>query len=406
MFDRRTLLKSSVGLLIASRLARAEAALLPQAKAKNLILLWMTGGPSQLDTFDPKSGVETAGPFASIESAVSGIRISEHLPNVAKQMKQLALIRSMSSAEGNHVRATHFSLTGYLPGGIKYPTIGSVVTSMIQEHGPLPNFVSIGQGQLSGGFLGAEYASFNVRNAGHMQEMMMPSVPDTTRLDRRLALIEAVDRTFAKTEPALARDHGSMRKSAVSLMRSEQKSAFDLRDVPEKIRTAYGDTPFGRSALVARRLLDVGVRVVQVEMGGWDTHVENFTANQKLCAELDLGMSALIAELAASGRLSETLVVWMGEFGRTPKINKNNGRDHFPHAYTVALAGGGIRGGQVVGSTSHTGEEIADRPVKVPELLATIYHCLGIPPDHRLGEPRGRPISAVPDDAKPIAELV
>jgi hypothetical protein len=392
---------ASIAAAIGSRIGLAA----PAARARHLILFWMQGGPSQLETFDPKVGTDTAGPFRPIPTSVSGLQISGLLPRVAKEMKHASLIRSMTSREGNHRRATQRALTGHVPGGVRHPTVGSVVAAIHGGASDLPPFVAIGGEPVSAGYLGTAHAPFHVEDPGRLDPILIPSTTGE-RLDRRLSILEAIDARFASEQPGLANDHVAVRRRAVDLMRSAAKEAFDLSKEPEKIRESYGTSPIGRGALTARRLIEAGVRVVQIEQAGWDTHVENFDRTQRLCADLDAALSSLLADLAASGRLDETLVVWMGEFGRTPRINANRGRDHFPAAYSVLLAGGGLRRGAVVGRTSETGESIAERPVSITELLATMYHSVGISPDRRIGTPKGRPIDAIPDGALPIRELI
>lgn len=384
-------------------LAAPRPAFAQRAKAKRAIILWMAGGPSHIDTFDPKLG-DSQGPFSSIATSVAGVRISEHLPLLAKRMKKLALIRSMTALEGNHKRASYLSSTGYAPTpGIEHPTLGAVLSSVTGE-GPaqLPRFVAVGAGPQSRGFLPLSHAPFSVPKAAKKNPTLDPNrQPNAARAKRRAELMSAL-----KTPPGeLAQAHLASVERAQSMLRGAGH-AFDLSQESARMHERYGEDDFGQGALLARRLLERDVKVVQVNMRGWDTHREGFTKLRSLSNSVDRGMSALLDDLSASGLLDETLVLWMGEFGRTPRINGNQGRGHHPRAYSVALAGGGVQGGQVIGATSADGGAVSEHPVRIPELFASIYAAFGITPDHRLGTPKGRPIAAVDQEAKPIAQLL
>jgi uncharacterized protein (DUF1501 family) len=410
--DRRDFLGVAAGAFsgfFGLRAALAAAGRTVAANGKRLIVLWMEGGPSQIDTFDPKPGTAHGGPFSALATAASGIRIAEHLPLVAKEMKSISIIRTMTSKEGNHPRARHLLHTGYPPGGaVHHPGLGSVVAHEIgSAESPLPAFVSIGGLPVGSGFLGPQFAPYLVPDPGKSQSNLRPPKDiDDARLERRLSLLDALDAGFAKRAPEHASAHAVMRERALRMMRSDEVRAFDISEEPSGVRAAYGDTPFGRGSLAARRLVESGVRAVEVALKGWDTHEDNFDRVRTLSRELDPAMSALIGDLRRRGLLEDTLVVWMGEFGRTPAVNGKNGRDHYPRAYSVALAGCGVRGGTVVGETSADGMEVRDRPVTVPELFATIYRCLGLDLGRTFATPQGRPIPIVAEGAKPIAELV
>jgi hypothetical protein len=406
MLNRRSFLTSAAGSLLGVSVLGASGA---KPLGKKLILLWMEGGPSQLDTFDPKPGTDHGGPFASLETAVSGIRISEHLPNVAREMKSIALIRSMTSKEGNHPRARYLLHTGYPPSGsVRHPGIGSVVSHELgKEEQPMPTFVSIGGFPIGSGFLGTRCAPFMLQEAGKVHPNIEPPAGvDGERQSRRLRVLQKLDDGFKERAPEWTEAHAIARDKALAMMRSEEAKAFDIQREPEKVRASYGDTAFGKGVLMARRLIEAGVEAVEVSLKGWDTHEDNFDRVKDLCAELDPAMSSLVRDLRERGLLDDTLVVWMGEFGRTPRVNPRKGRDHFPKAYSVALAGCGIRGGQAVGATSKDGTELLERPVLVPDLFATIYQCLGVKRDRVFSTPQGRPISIVAEGGAPIRELV
>lgn len=374
------------------------------------ILLYMRGGPSQFETFDPKPGTTNGGPTQAIETAVSGIRIAEGWENVARQMRDIAIIRSMTNREGEHLRATYLMHTGYLPGGgVRYPTLGSLVAHQIAPRDfELPSFVSVGArlGSIGSGFLGAAWQPFIVANPNQMPaNSELPSGVSDTRFGRRLDLMRDLEEEFANSGGRTnVRQHRQVIDSAARMVRSPRLRAFDLSQERESVRTRYGRNTFGQGCLLARRLVEAGVTFVEVDLNGWDTHQDNFTRSRQLSQQCDPAMASLISDLRERGLLERTLVIWMGEFGRTPRINANNGRDHYPRAFSVVLAGAGIRGGQVVGQTSNTGTDITNRPVSVADLFCTFCHALGINPRHENMTPIGRPIRIV-DGGQHIREL-
>jgi Protein of unknown function (DUF1501) len=407
-------------------------------RGKSCILLWMTGGPSQIDTFDPKPGHANGGEYKAIETSVPGIWISEHLPSLARQMKEIAIIRSMSTKEGDHGRATFNLRTGYQQQGpIRYPTFGSLVAKEIgRDDAELPNFVSIAParsfnpGAFGPGFLGPRYAPLVVgeravldANAAadarklsfKVEDLNLPAGIDETRSAGRLGLLEGLRRDFLSSHPGIGpASHQDAYQRAVRLMRSAAASAFELENEAAAVRDLYGRTAFGQGCLLARRLIERGVPFVEVSLSsaegtmaaGWDTHQQNFETVKKLSEVLDPAWSALMDDLRKRGLLDSTVIVWMGEFGRTPKINPQAGRDHFPTAWTTVLAGGGIRGGQVIGSTGADGMQPKDRPVSVPDLLATVCKVLGIDPMAQNESGTGRPIRVVDPKARSIKEVL
>jgi len=412
--SRRSLLTSllaSAGVTLPPGVRRAGAALavgpapgLPRARA--CILLYMEGGPSQLDTFDPKPGRPTGGPFKAIETAAAGMRISEHLPRLARHGRRLAIIRSLTSKEGNHDRARHLMHTGYPPqGGVDHPAFGSLVA---EAHGlaDLPGYVAIGGPGEDAGFVGAAYSPFPVlKPEKPTRNLTIAKGLDERRFGARLGLWRTLQEAFAADHPgALVSGQTAVGEQAVALMHAPGAAAFDLAGEPEAVRRAYGDSPFGAGCLMARRLVGEGVPFVEVLLKGWDTHESNFPRVKELSATLDQAMSALLDDLAARGLLDSTLVLWMGDFGRTPAINERGGRDHFPGASSVVLAGGGVRGGQVIGETSADGTEIAARPVTVPDLYRSVAWAMRLDPDKTRFAPSGRPIKTV-DGGAVIKEL-
>jgi hypothetical protein len=412
----------------------AQAAADP-SRRMSCILLWMTGGPSQIDTFDPKPGHANGGPFQAIETSVPGIRLAQHLPKLAREAKELAIIRSMSTNEGDHGRATYLLRTGYLPQGpVRYPTLGSLVANEFdEESADLPRFVSVSPyrafnpGAYAAGFLGPRYAPLIVGErpiggpgaeggeASLKVDDLEPPGVERGRADERLELMRSLSGDFLATRPGIApASHRDAYDRAVRMMRSSASKAFDLDEEPDALRDAYGRNPFGQGCLLARRLVERGVPFVEVSLSGvdgapgfgWDTHQQNFEAVERLSGVLDAGWATLLTDLRDRGRLETKMIVWMGEFGRTPQINEQAGRDHFPNAWTTVLAGGGIKGGQVIGDTGPDGMEAKDRPVSVPDLLATVVKGLGIDPAKQNLAENDRPIRIVDTKAKAIAEVL
>jgi uncharacterized protein (DUF1501 family) len=375
-------------------------------QGKSMILLWMQGGPSQLETFDPKPGHENGGPTEAIDTSVAGIRIADNFPLVAKQMSDIAIVRSMTNKEGSHPRATYQMHTGYVPAGsVKHPSFGSNIAQQLGDaNSELPSFVSIGATQ-GAGFLGMDYEPFVVARPGQLPENV--ALPVTReRFDRRTSLMQKLSGEFAKTASVqMAETHDSLYGKTSRLILTPEIDTFDISSEPAALKARYGDSNFGRGCLLARRLVEKGVSFVEVRSGNWDTHQNNFEDCAKNAAEVDPGTATLISDLRERGLLENTVVVWMGEFGRTPKINPREGRDHYPRAFSMMMAGGGIRGGQVYGSTTADGQEIAENPVTVPDLMRTICKALDVNADHENMSPQGRPLKIV-DGGKPIASLL
>ncbi len=437
--SRRDWLRLSAAGVVAHSLsgwieAVADDAAADPRRRRSCILLWMAGGPSQMDTFDLKPGHANGGPFRAIETATPGLRISEHLPGLALETGDLAIIRSMSTKEGDHGRATYNLRTGYMPmGPIQYPSLGSLVAKEFErDDAELPNFVSIAPSRsfspaaYGPGFLGPQYAPLVVgeQNGGQafvagslkVQDLDSPAGVGRAQADDRLALLEGFEGDFVSRHPGVSPlSHHSAYRRAVRLMRSDAVRAFDVEQEQPRLRDAYGRNSFGQGCLLARRLVERGVPFVEVtlsgvagqrQVAGWDTHVQNFESVKLLSQVLDTGWSTLIRDLRARGLLDSTLLVWMGEFGRTPKINPQVGRDHFATAWTTVLAGGGIKGGQAVGRTGADGSEVEERAVSVPDFLATTCLALGVDPLKQNMSDVGRPIRIVDPKAQPIKEVL
>ena len=415
-------------------------------RRRSCILLWMNGGPSQMDTFDLKPGHANGGPYQETATNVPGIRISEHLPRVARHMDKMAIIRAMSTREGDHGRGTFYLRSGYLPQGpIQYPTLGSLVSKEIGAPDlPLPSFVSIAPyrqfspAAYTSGFLGPQYAPLMVgeqNNFGQggpdlydqslqVQDMVAnaedssdPIVRERARVqfDARVNLLQGMERDFTERHQTVAaRSHQTAYERAVRLMRTSARSAFNLGEETAAIRDAYGRNIFGQGCLLARRLVERGVPFVEVTLGSlqnnqlaWDTHGQNFQAVQRLSEILDPAWGTLMDDLRQRGLFDTTTIIWMGEFGRTPRINQGQGRDHYPNAWTTVLAGGGIRGGQVFGRTSADGTTVEDpRPVSVPDFIATACQALGIDHESQNMSNVGRPIPITDRTAQPIREVL
>ncbi|MEX2114602.1 MAG: DUF1501 domain-containing protein [Pirellulales bacterium] len=373
------------------------------------IILWMTGGPSHFETFSPKPGHENGGETKAISTSVPGIEVSDNFPEFAKVMHHAAIIRSMTSKEGSHPRATYLMHTGYLPNAsVKYPAFGSIVAQQIASAElDLPAFVRIGAATrdgAGGGILGIQYDPFLMPEAGKLPTNTAPAT-DFVRYDRRLGLLDRLDVSYAtsggKEEVA---EHQRLYQKAARMIKSSQMGAFDLDQEPVEMREAYGDSKFGNSCLLARRLVETGVPCVEVVHGGWDTHFDNFPRVKELAGEVDRPFAYLLSDLHQRGMLESTVVLWTGEFGRTPRINPRAGRDHYPRAFNSVLAGGGIRGGQVIGRTDDAGGTVEERPVGVTDLLQTLCKSLKIDSKVENIAPNGRPIRIV-DDGAPVSEL-
>ena len=376
------------------------------------ILLFMNGGLSQFETFDPKPGHTNGGPTTAINTAVNSIRIAEPWTNVAREMNDICLVRSMTNREGEHQRATYLMKTGYLPvGGVRFPSIGAVVANEIAPRDfDLPHFVSVGGrgfgGNIGSGFLGMHVSPFGVGDPNQMPaNVQLPAESNTARFNRRLGLMEDLERDFAESGgQARVADHRALVNGAANMVRSPNIQAFDISRETAATRDRYGRNAFGQGCLLARRLLEAGVTFVEVGLGGWDSHQNNFDTCTRLSGQADAGFASLVRDLRERGRLDRTLILWMGEFGRTPRINANNGRDHYPAAFSIALAGGGVRGGRVVGATNEGGNAIANRPVTVPDLMCSICHAIGVDPRKENQTPIGRPIRIV-DGGDRVREL-
>jgi hypothetical protein len=438
--SRREWLKLSaagvVGYSMSGWLANlADAAAAHPMRKRACILLWMNGGPSQMDTFDLKPGHKNGGTYKEIATNVPGVKISEHLPKIAQHMDRMAILRSMTTKEGDHQRATYYLRTGYLPqGGIQFPPFGATLSKELgDEAAALPNYVSIAPAPYlspaayAPGFLGPKYAPLFIGNTGFgfgnqrnyeamlkVQDLQPPREVGGRQADARLELLRGLQDDFVAHHPGISpHSHQEAYQRAVRLMKTSASKAFDLHEESDALRDAYGRNLFGQGCLLARRLVERGVPFVEVTLSsvpgaqaGWDTHDRNFDQVKALSEVLDPAWATLMTDLKARGLLDTTLLVWMGEFGRTPVINPQRGRDHFPNAWSTVLAGGGIKGGQAYGKTSADGMTVAEKPVTVPNFLATVCKALGVDPEKQNMSNVGRPIRLADAGSKPIKEVL
>ena len=409
--DRRSFLKlaglswlTPVGRLLAEQAERTRQ------PAQSIILLWLDGGPSQLETFDPHPDTKIAGGTKAIATSVSDIQLAQGYEQLADQMGSVTLIRSMVSKEGDHERGTYLIKTGYRPDPtVQHPSIGSICCHELPiGRTDIPRHISIltEQRPSRGGFLGGEYDAFQVGDPkGTLPDVTSP-VPAPREL-ARVQDLDVVERAFARgrrgrVETTLHRD--TLSRARV-MMSSQQLKAFDVSQEPAGVLAEYGDTPFGRGCLAARRLIEVGVRCVEVTLGGWDTHVNNHEIHKARAKVLDPAFAALLRDLTRRQLLDRTVVLCGGEFGRTPKVNPLGGRDHWPGGFSLAMAGGGIRGGLAIGQTDPEGTKDPVRPTTIEEVHATVLTELGLNPAKENTAPAtGRPIKL--SEGKPIRELL
>ncbi|MCA9269689.1 MAG: DUF1501 domain-containing protein [Planctomycetales bacterium] len=381
----------------------AQAAEL-QKRGKRMILLWMDGGPSQFESFNPKPGSKNQGPAKPISTSLTGVQFAEYWPEMAKVADKLAIIRSMQSGEADHFRAIKLVRTGYpINPAIPYPTWGSVVAhELFDPQFDLPSFVRVGSPRIktrdvNSGVLGAKFESFQIKEAGGIPDDVLPTV-DPEVLRRRLALADSLDAEFAQSGGAAAvKEKHDTYERTTRFVLSPKLNVFNLDDEPDKLRDAYGRTNFGQGCLLARRLVEQGVSFVEVfstgshSDQGWDTHKRGFAEQPQLCSEVDPAYASLLKDLEDRGLLEDTLVVWMGEFGRTPKIKDDGGRDHYATGWVTCLSGGGVKTGQVIGATDEDGVKVTDRPIAVQDLFQSFCKVLGLDPNHEYVTPQGQP---------------
>ena len=386
--------------------ARAEGS---KAPAHSVILLWLKGGPSQLETFDPKPEKAIAGGTKAINTALKGVQLAAGFDRLAAEMGSISLVRSMVSKEGDHERGTYLLKTGYRPDPtVEHPSIGAICCHELPVgNTSIPRHISIlpTDWPSRGGFLGGEYDAFKAGDPAGKLPDVTPIVTEQ-RTDARLGNLDVVERAFARgrarqVDATLHRE--TMRRARV-MMTSEQLKAFDLKQEPASVRAEYGDTPFGRACLAARRLTEVGVRCVEVTLDSWDAHVNNHAIHRDKVAILDPAFSALIRDLRRRELLDKTVVLCAGEFGRTPKINPLGGRDHWPNGFSLAIAGGGIARGRVIGETDPEGTKGPVQPMTIADVHATVLKAVGLEPGKENVAPSSRPIKL--SEGRAIKELL
>ena len=377
-----------------------------QKRHKAAIMLWMGGGPSTMDIWDLKPGAATGGPFRPI-ATTGNAQISEHMPLMAKQMHHMAIVRSMSTREADHMRGRYYMHTGYVPSpNVDYPSYGAVIAHELVDDVKeleIPPFVAVGGGSVGPGFLGMTYAPFVVDSNGDVRNLQMGLAED--RLYQRMKMLDTLERGFiAQNRGEAPKDHGKVLQKTLALMTSQQMNAFKVDQEPTAVKDRYGTSGFGRGCLMARRLVEQGVPFVEVDLGGWDNHSNIFRTLETKLPELDKAMSALVEDLDQRGMLRDTAVIWMGEFSRTPRINGDTGRDHWARSWSVAVGGAGMKGGIAVGATNEDGTEVTTEPYSSEDVMASVVKSLGISLDTKFTTKTGRPMK-IANSGRVIKEL-
>jgi len=375
---------------------------------KAAILLWMGGGPSTMDIWDLKPGAPTGGEFKQISTSADGVAISEHMPLMAKQMHHMAVVRSMSTREADHMRGRYYMHTGYVPNpNVEHPGYGSVIAHELADQVAdleIPPFVSVGSGSVGAGFLGMTWAPFVVDSNGNVRNL--DGGIDRARLDQRLEMLSAIeDKFITEKRGSASMEHKKVLEKTTRLMSSSQMEAFKVSKEPKETLEKYGENGFGRGCLLARRLVERGVPFVEVDLGGWDNHADIFpTLRDQKLPVLDQAMSALVSDLSDRGMLDDTVIMWMGEFSRTPNINGGGGRDHWARSWSTVVGGGGFQRGIVVGETSADGKEVVTEPYTSQDLMASVLKSLGISLETTFTAKNGRPMK-IANSGKVIKEL-
>ncbi len=389
---------------IAPRLARGTE------RPRSLLTIWLGGGPSQLETWDPHPGTNIAGPTRAIDTSLRGVQFAEHFPRTAEQAHLVSVIRSLVSKEGDHERGTYLVKTGYRPDPtVVHPSLGAIIAH--ERPNPeleIPQYIALlsEQRAVRGGYLGADFDAFRIYDPGSSLANMRPRVGND-RQQKRLSHLAAVTQSFRRGRSQQLDDslHQLTIERALQMMTSEQLQAVNLDNEPQSVRQSYGETRFGRGCLVARRLIETGVRAVEVSLSGWDTHANNFEGHANQAAILDPALSTLLRELEERDLLESTVVLCIGEFGRTPRINPLEGRDHWPTGFSALVGGAGLQSGVVIGETDPTGQsKQPTSPVNVTDLLATVLSVVGIDGQQEMISPIGRPLAICP--GTPLEQLL
>ena len=400
---RREFLTSTAGVLGLLQTLKANQEEIKK-NGKSAILLWMGGGPSTMDIWDLKPEATTGGPFRPISTS-GDVQICEHMPLMAKQMHNMAIIRSMSTREADHMRGRYYMHTGYVPNpSMEHPSYGSVLSHQLKRDDiEIPQFVTVGGGSMGAGFLGAQYNPFSVNSDGRIRNLDMKV---DERLIQRAYALDFLETNFINQKRgSLAKDHQSVLKRTFNLLTSEQMEAFKIAGEPEPVKERYGDNGFGKGCLMARRLVEVGVPFIEVNLGGWDNH-QNIhpTLKDDKLPVLDQGMSALVEDLEQRELLKDTAIIWMGEFSRTPRINGNAGRDHWARSWSVVVGGAGMNGGIAVGATNDDGTKVITDPYSSQDVMASVCKALGVSLSTTFTSNSGRPMK-IANSGKIIKEL-
>jgi len=379
-----------------------------QKNNKACILMWMGGGPPTIDIWDLKPGSKNGGEFKPI-STKGDLQISEMMPETAMQMDKLSVVRSMSTREADHGRGRYYMHTAYAPNPtVTHPTFGSVVSYELgtkRKQLEIPAFVAVGGNPGSPGYLGMSHAPFSVGSNGQIRNARMGET-GKGRLKQRLSMLGVIEDNFIRTNRGEApKSHKDVYKKAVNLMTSEQMKAFKVNEEKPEVVEKYGNNNFGRGVLMARRLVETGVPFVEVSDGGWDTHNNNFGSMRNKLPIQDQAIAALTQDLKDRGMLDDVVLVWMGEFGRTPRINQNVGRDHWAASWSVMIGGGGLNGGLAVGKTDADGVRVIGKSYQPGDIWATVAYALGIPLDTVHTSKRGRPMK-IANGGQPVQELI
>lgn len=405
--------RSLLGVGLLPNFLSSNALALDPAKggtAKNVIYLYMNGGMSHVDTWDPKQG-DVMGPTKTIQTSADGVQLGEYLSRTAKQMHHGTVFRSLTSTQGAHEQGNYMMHTSYqMRGTINHPALGPWLAHFRGAGNPtLPGSVYVGNASRhpGAGFFPPNLAPLFVNNPENgLRDIELPKGLSKEEQAARMKLAGMLDAEFTESfgKQRNVAAHSGAYDGAYRMMASHDIVAFDLAQEKAELRDAYGRDPFGQGCLLARRLVERGVRFVEVSLHGWDTHSNNFTATPDLCEKLDKGLSSLLADLQSRGMLKDTLVVVTTEFGRSPKINGSLGRDHYPKAFSAAMFGGGVKGGSVYGATNDKGEEVASNEITIPDFNATLGFALGLPLDETVYSPSMRPFKLA-DKGKPVTAV-
>jgi hypothetical protein len=403
--DRRNFLATSIGLTSFNFINNLSANMAEiKSKHKSVILLWMNGGPSTIDLWDMKPESNNGGKFKPIQTEVNGIEICEHLPLIAQNMKHLSIVRSMSTREADHMRGHYYMHTGYVPNpNITHPSYGAVVSHEFQNDLDVPNFVSVGGSSVDAGFLGASYNPFVVDSNGNIRNLNFDM--ERNRLLDRMTVLDGIENNFIRENRGdLAKNHRKVLNKTLKIMTSKQMEAFKVDKEPKDVQERYGNNSFGKGCLMARRLVQLGVPFIEVDFGGWDMHNGVFTALEQKLPIMDKAMSALVEDLNNKDLYKDTVVIWMGEFGRTPRINPQAGRDHWAKSWSVVVGGGKFNNGMVVGSTNENGTDVETERYSSEDLMASVMNALGVSLNTTFTSNSGRPMK-IANSGKLIKEL-